>query len=102
MDPELYYPDNPFWAWKAQVVTYVPDLYIRITIALIILLLLGLAVKRVYVLGGPAAIIAVAMGFLAGLSTPTDIVIGLAMLLLAVLSAYISGWGWRAPEKPQG
>jgi hypothetical protein len=102
MDPELYYPDNVFWAWKARIVTFIPDVYIRTIVALLLLLLLGLAVKRVYVLGGPAAIIAVAMGFLAGLSTPTDLAIGFAMLLLAFLSAYISGWGWRAPEKPQG
>jgi len=80
----------------------IPDLYIRATIGLLLLLLLGLAVKKAYAIGGPAGIIAVAMGFLAGLATSTDLVVGPAMLLLAGISAYISVQGWRTLKGPQG
>jgi hypothetical protein len=42
------------------------------------------------------------MGFLAGLATPTDLMVGPAMLLLAAISAYISVQGWRTLRGPQG
>ncbi|MGA2935414.1 MAG: hypothetical protein ABSD81_09705 [Methanomicrobiales archaeon] len=79
-----------------------PDIYIRTTLALFLLLLLALSVKKAYAIGGPAGIIAVAMGFLAGLATSTDLIVGPGMLLLAALSAYVSVQGWRTLKGPQG
>jgi hypothetical protein len=93
---------NAFWEFKVFIEATVPDIYIRTTFALLLLLLLGLSVKKAYAIGGPAGIIAVAMGFLAGLATPTDLVVGPAMLLLAAISAYISVQGWRTLRGPQG
>jgi hypothetical protein len=91
-----------FWRFKIFIETTIPDIYIRTTLALLLLLLLALAVKKAYTIGGPAGIIAVAMGFLAGLATPTDLLVGPAMLLLAAISAYISVTGWRTLKGPQG
>jgi hypothetical protein len=91
-----------FWESKIFIETAVPDLYIRTTLALFLLILLCLSVKKAYAIGGPAGIIAVAMGFLAGLATPTDLLVGPAMLLLAAISAYISVTGWRTLKPPQG
>jgi len=99
---EFYPQDNVFWGLKIFLETIIPDLYIRTTFALLLLLLLGLSVRKAYAIGGPAAIIAVAMGFLAGLATPTDQIIGPGMLLLAALSAYVSVQGWRTLKGPQG
>ena len=76
-------------------------MYIRLTFALLLLLILVLMVRKAYAIGGPAAIIAVAMGFLAGLATPTDLIVGPAMLLLAIISAYVSIAGWRALKRPE-
>jgi hypothetical protein len=102
MDGRIYARDNPFWQLKNFIEATIPDIYIRITLALLILLVLGLSVKKAYAIGGPAAIIAVAMGFLAGLATPADLIIGPSMLLLAAISAYISVQKWRTPKGPQG
>jgi hypothetical protein len=102
MQAEFYPQDNVFWGLKTFIETTVPDIYIRTTIALVLLLLIALSVRKAYAIGGPAGIIAVAMGFLAGLATPTDLVIGPGMLLLAALSAYISVQGWRTPKSPPG
>jgi len=84
-----------FAALEDPIQTNIPDDYIRITIALLLLVVLGLSVRKAFAIGGPAAMIAVAMGFLAGLATPVDVMIGLAMLGLAVISAYISVTGWK-------
>jgi hypothetical protein len=81
--------------------TNIPDIYVLTTGALILLIILVLAVRKAYAIGGPAAIIAVAMGFLAGLATPTDLIVGPAMLLLAIISAYVSIAGWRALKRPE-
>jgi hypothetical protein len=91
-----------FSGFENYIQTYLPDPYIRATVGLFLLLLLGLSVRKAYAIGGPAGIIAVAMGFLAGLATSTDLVIGPGMLLLAALSAYISVQGWRTLKGPQG
>ncbi len=101
MGPDFYPQDTIFWQLKIFIENLIPDIYIRITIGLFLLLLLGLATRKAYAIGGPAAIIAVAMGFLAGLATPTDPRIGLAMLGLAIISAYISLTGWRPLKPPQ-
>ena len=82
--------------------TNVNDIYIRTTIALLLLLVLALATRKAFKIGGPASIIAVAMGFLAGLATPTDLLVGPAMLLLAGISAWISVQRWRTVKGPQG
>jgi hypothetical protein len=91
-----------FSAWENFIQAAIPDPYIRATFAIFLLLLLGLSVRKAYAIGGPAAIIAVAMGFLAGLATPTDQIIGPGMLLLAALSAYVSVQGWRTLKGPPG
>jgi hypothetical protein len=89
-------PQKAFFApLEEPILTNIPDQWIRITLALILLVILGLSVRKAFKIGGPAAMIAVAMGFLAGLATPVDLVIGLAMLGLAVISAYISVTGWK-------
>ncbi|HXW98180.1 MAG TPA: hypothetical protein VEI51_00475 [Methanomicrobiales archaeon] len=82
--------------------TNVNDLYVRSTLAIVLLLVLGLSVRKAFRIGGPASIIAVAMGFLAGLATPTDLIVGPAMLLLAGISAWISVQRWRTLKGPQG
>ena len=102
MQAEFYSPDNVFWRLKIFIETTIPDIYIRITFGLSLILLLALSVRKAYAIGGPAGIIAVAMGFLAGLATPTDLIIGLGMLILAALSAYISVQGWRTLNSPPG
>jgi hypothetical protein len=84
------------------ILSTIPDIYIRTTIGLFLLLLLALSVRKAYAIGGPAGIIAAAMGFLAGLATSTDPVVGPAMLLLAAISAYISVQGWRTLKGPPG
>jgi hypothetical protein len=91
-----------FWPLENFLLVAIPDLYVLSTIGLLVLLVFGLSVKKAYATGGPAGIIAVAMGFLAGLSTPTDLIVGPAMLLLAGISAYISVQGWRTLKGPQG
>lgn len=95
MDKDFYPQDTIFWQLKLFIEATIPDIYIRTTLALILLLVLGISVRKAFTIGGPASIIAVAMGFLAGLATPTDIIVGPAMLLLAVISAYISVQKWR-------
>jgi len=102
MQAEFYPQDNVFWGLKIFIETTLPDIYIRITFALFLLLLLAFSVRKAYAIGGPAGIIAVAMGFLAGIATPTDLVVGPGMLLLAALSAYVSVQGWRTLKGPQG
>jgi hypothetical protein len=102
LDAEYYPRDNVFWTFKTLIETAIPDIYLRTTLALLLLLLFGLSVRKAYAIGGPAGIIAIAMGFLAGLATPTDFVIGPAMLLLAAISAYISVQGWKTLKGPQG
>ena len=91
-----------FEAFENYIQITIPDIYIRTTLALFLILLLGLSVRKAYTIGGPASIIAVAMGFLAGLATPTDLIVGPAMLLLAAISAYISVQRWRTLKGPQG
>jgi len=90
MQAEFYLQDNVFWGLKTFIETTIPDINIRATIAILLLIVLGLSVRKAYAIGGPAAIIAVAMGFLAGLATPTDLIVGLGMLFLAAISAHIS------------
>jgi hypothetical protein len=102
MDGRIYARDNPFWQLKNIIEATLPDIYIRTTLGLLLLLILGLSVRKAYAIGGPAAIIAVAMGFLAGLATPSDLIVGPAMLLLATISAFISVQAWRTQKPPQG
>jgi len=86
-----YYPqEGLFLPLEALIQTNLSDVYVLTTFAAILLLILFLATRKAYAIGGPAAIIAVAMGFLAGLATPTDLIVGPAMLLLAIVSAYVS------------
>lgn len=80
---------------EAMILGNIPDEYIRLTLALLILVILGLSVKEAFAIGGPAAMIGVVMGFLAGLATPVDLQIGLAMLALGIISAWISITGWK-------
>lgn len=75
--------------------TILPDPLIRFGIGLFLLLLLLLSVRKTFVTGGPAGIFAIAMGFLAGLSTPITPLAGLGMLALALITGYIAVWGWR-------
>jgi len=93
-------PNIPFFPFENFIKVNIPDPYVLATFALFLLLLLALSVRKAYDLGGPAGIIATAMGFLAGLATYTDLIVGPGMLLLAVLSAYVSVKGWRAIEHP--
>ncbi|MDD1666011.1 MAG: hypothetical protein LUQ23_00550 [Methanomicrobiales archaeon] len=95
MDPSYYYPDNVFWPLNAFIGNLLPDIYIRVTVALILLLILGLSVKKAYAIGGPGAIIGTVMGFLAGLATPTDLVVGLLMLGIGLTCGYIAVTGLR-------
>jgi hypothetical protein len=95
-------PGGFFTPLEEYIQALIPDIYIRTTLALILILVLGLSVRKAYHIGGPASIIAVAMGFLAGLATPTDLIVGPAMLLLAAISAYISVQRWRTLKGPQG
>jgi len=95
-------PGGFFTPLENFIGTTIPDIYIRTTVALFLLLLLALSVRKAYTIGGPAGIIAAAMGFLAGLATSTDLIVGPAMLFLAVISAYISVQGWRTLKGPQG
>jgi hypothetical protein len=95
MDEEFYPPENFLWQVNKYFEAAVPDIYIRTTLALLLILVLGLAIKKAFAIGGPAAIIGVAMGFLAGLATPTDLVIGLVMLGLGIICAYVSVTGWK-------
>jgi hypothetical protein len=75
--------------------TLLPDPLVRFGFALLLLLLLALSVRKSFSSGGPAGIFAIAMGFLAGLSTPLTPSVGLAMLALALITGYIAVWGWR-------
>ena len=93
-------PGGFFTPLEEYIQASIPDIYIRITLALFLLLLLALSVRKAYGIGGPAGIIAVAMGFLAGLATSTDLIVGPGMLLLAALSAYVSVQGWRTLKSP--
>ncbi|HMA04371.1 MAG TPA: hypothetical protein VKO45_00395 [Methanomicrobiales archaeon] len=95
MDPSYYYPDNVFWPLTAFIENLLPDIYIRVTAGLLLLLLLGLSVKRVYAIGGPGAIIGAVMGFLAGLATPSDLLVGLVMLGIGLACGYIAVTGLR-------
>ncbi|HTY52621.1 MAG TPA: hypothetical protein VMB35_05460 [Methanomicrobiales archaeon] len=70
------------------------DLYL-FGFSLLLLLLLILAVRRAFVTAGPAGIFAIAMGLLAGLSTPVAVEVGLGMLALALITGYIAVWGFR-------
>jgi hypothetical protein len=93
-------PSSPFLSFENFIKVTIPDPYVLATFALFLILLLALSVRKAYAIGGPAGIIATAMGFLAGLATYTDLMVGPGMLLLAVLSAYVSVKGWRALERP--
>ncbi|HVN65692.1 MAG TPA: hypothetical protein VMT31_03625 [Methanomicrobiales archaeon] len=84
---------------EARILEYIPDEYVRIILALFLLVILGFAVKKAFGIGSPAALIAVVMGFLAGLATPADLQISLAMLALGVISAWISMTGWKTLRK---
>jgi hypothetical protein len=75
--------------------TILPDPLIRFGVGLFLLLLLVLSVRKAFVTGGPAGIFAIAMGLLAGLSTPITPLAGLGMLALALVTGYIAVWGWR-------
>jgi hypothetical protein len=77
------------------VATLIPDPLIRFGFGLLLLLLLILAVRRAFVTAGPAGIFAIAMGLLAGLSTPVAVEVGLGMLALALVTGYIAVWGFR-------
>jgi hypothetical protein len=92
---ELYPRDTLLWQLNSFIEATVPDIYIRATIALLLIFVLGLLMKKAFAIGGPAAIIGVAMGFLAGLATPTEPVVGIIMLGLGVICAYISVTGWK-------
>jgi hypothetical protein len=72
-----------------------PDPLIRFGVSLLLLLLLVMSVRKAFDTGGPAGIFAIAMGLLAGLSTPLTPIVGLGMLLLALFTGYIAVWGWR-------
>lgn len=91
-----------FAAFENYIQITIPDIYIRTTLALFLLLVLAISIRKAYTIGGPASIIAVAMGFLAGLATPTDLIVGPAMLFLAAISAYISVQKWRTLKSPPG
>jgi len=93
-------PLSPFFSFENLVKATIPDPYILATVALLLLLLLALSGRKAYAIGGPAGIIATAMGFMAGLATYTDLIYGPGMLLLAVISAYVSVTGWRSLERP--
>ena len=95
MDPAIYTHDTLLGQLRMFIEITIPDLYIRTTIALILLLALFLLVKKALAIGGPGAIVASVMGFLAGLATPTDLLIGLIMLGIGVICAYISITGWK-------
>jgi len=95
MDREYYTQDTVLWQLKILIETTIPDLYIRITLALVLLLCLFFLVKKAFAIGGPGAIIAVIMGFLAGLATPTDITVGLVMLGLGLVCGYVSVTGLK-------
>jgi hypothetical protein len=83
-------------AWiQSSINTVIPDLLVRFGFALLLLLLLALSVRKAFSSGGPAGIFAIAMGLLAGLSTPLTPSVGLAMLALALITGYIAVWGWR-------
>jgi hypothetical protein len=75
--------------------TILPDPLIRFGVSLFLLLLLVMSVRKAFDTGGPAGIFAIAMGLLAGLSTPLTPIVGLGMLLLALFTGYIAVWGWR-------
>ena len=77
------------------VTTILPDDLIRFGFALILLLILVISVRKAFVTGGPAGIFAIAMGLLAGISTPLTPLAGLGMLALALITGYIAVWGWR-------
>jgi hypothetical protein len=95
MDSEFYFPENPMWQVNAYIEALVPDVYVRITLALLHALALGLLVKQAFAIGGPGAIIGVVMGFLAGLATPTDLVIGLIMLGIGLACGYFAITGLK-------
>jgi hypothetical protein len=75
--------------------TMLPDPLIRFGVSLLLLLLLIMSVRKAFDTGGPAGIFAIAMGLLAGLSTPLTPIVGLGMLALALFTGYIAVWGWR-------
>ena len=75
--------------------TILPDPLVRFGVALFLLLLLVVSVRKVFTTGGPAGIFAIAMGLLAGISTPLTPLAGLGMLALALITGYIAVWGWR-------
>ncbi|MDD1661746.1 MAG: hypothetical protein LUO97_05200 [Methanomicrobiales archaeon] len=102
MDREFYPQDTVFWQLKIFIETNIPDIYIRITLGLLLLLLFFLLVRKAYAIGGPGGIIGVGMGFLAGLATPTDLSVGLAMLVIGICCAYVSVYGLRSLNGPQG
>jgi hypothetical protein len=75
--------------------TLIPDPLIRFGVALLLLLLLVISVRKAFSTGGPAGIFAIVMGLLAGLSTTLTPLVGLGMLALALITGYIAVWGWR-------
>jgi hypothetical protein len=95
MSREYYLPENPVWQVNAFIEAAVPDPYVRITLALILGFGLALLAKKAFAIGGPGALIGVVMGFLAGLATPTDIVIGLVMLGLGLACGYFAITGLK-------
>lgn len=77
------------------VETILPDPVVRFGVALLLLLLLVISVRKAFATGGPAGIFAIVMGVLAGLSTTLTPLVGLGMLALALITGYIAVWGWR-------
>ena len=75
--------------------TILPDPLVRFGVALLLLLLLVMSVRKAFATGGPAGIFAIVMGLLAGLSTTLTPLVGLGMLGIALITGYIAVWGWR-------
>jgi len=87
--------EDIFRGAEVFIKTILPDPIIRFAFALFLLLLLVISVRKAFVTGGPAGIFAIAMGLLAGISTPLTPLAGLGMLALALITGYIAVWGWR-------
>jgi hypothetical protein len=101
--PQEYFPhDTVLWQLSSYIGSTIPDIYIRTTLALLLLLVLALLVKKAFAIGGPAALIGVTMGFLAGLAMAADPVIGLIMLALGIICAYVSITGWKTLKALRG
>jgi hypothetical protein len=95
MFQDFYLPENPVWQVNAFIEATVPDIYVRITLALLLGLALALLAKKAFAIGGPGALIGVVMGFLAGLATPTDLVVGFIMLAIGLACGYFAITGLK-------